>query len=190
MLRIRSLLPVFTTLLLAAGPALADKYSDALKLFQDAGESAAFLKSSYAYALFPTIGKAGLGVGGARGEGRVYEQGKHVGDTTMTSLSFGLQAGGQSYAQIIFFEDQRALDEFKSGNFEFGANVNAVVITASASGTAGSTGASAGASAGKSDASTTGEYRKGMAVFQIIKGGLMYEASVAGQKFSYKPVGK
>jgi lipid-binding SYLF domain-containing protein len=190
MSRFRSLLPVFTTLLLAAGPALADKYSDTLKLFQDAGESAAFFKNSYAYAIFPTIGKAGLGVGGARGEGRVYEKGKHIGDTTMTSLSFGLQAGGQSYSQIIFFEDKRALDEFTSGNFEFGANVNAVVITASASGTAGTTGASAGASAGKSDAATKGEYRKGMAVFQIVKGGLMYEASLSGQKYSYKAVGK
>jgi lipid-binding SYLF domain-containing protein len=190
MLHFRSLLPVFTALLLVAGPALADKYSDTVKLFQDAGESAAFFKNSYAYAVFPTIGKAGFGVGGARGDGRVYEKGKHVGDTTMTSLSFGLQAGGQSYSQIIFFEDQRALDEFRSGDFEFGANVNAVVITASASGTAGTTGASAGASAGKSDAATKGEYRKGTAVFQIVKGGLMYEASLAGQKYSYKPVGK
>jgi lipid-binding SYLF domain-containing protein len=107
----------------------------------------------------------------------------------MTQLSIGFQAGGQGYSQIIFFENDAALDQFKSGNFEFGANVNAVVITAAAGGTAGTTGASAGASAGKKDATNAGDYYKGMAVFQIVKGGLMYEASVAGQKFSYKPVG-
>lgn len=186
----QSLMPVFATLLLAGMPAHADKYDDTVKLFKDAGESASFFAKSRGYAVFPTIGKGGLGVGGAFGEGRVYEGGKYIGDTKMTQVSIGFQAGGQGYSQIIFFEDQRAIDEFKAGNFEFGANVNAVVITAAASGTAGTTGTSAGASAGKKDAETAGKYHKGMAVFQIVKGGLMYEASVAGQKFSYKPAGK
>jgi lipid-binding SYLF domain-containing protein len=176
-------------LLLAAGPAVADKYSDTVSLFKNAKESSTFFRKSYGYAVFPTIGKGGLGVGGAYGEGRVYEKGKYVGDTKMGQLSVGFQAGGEGYSQIIFFEDKRAIDEFKSGNFEFGANVNAVVITAAASGTAGTTGSSAGASAGKKDAANAGTYYKGMAVFQIIKGGLMYEASVSGQKFTYKPVG-
>lgn len=175
---------------LVTGPAFADKYSDTVQLFKDAGESASFFGKSYGYAVFPTIGKGGLGVGGAYGEGRVYEKGRHVGDTKMTQLSIGFQAGGQGYSQIIFFEDKRALDEFRSGNFEFGANVNAVVITAAASGQASTAGSSAGASGGKKDATTVGQYHKGMAVFQIVKGGLMYEASVSGQKFSYKPVGK
>jgi Uncharacterized conserved protein len=190
MRRFLSLIPMLATLLLAAAPAHADKYEDTVKLFKDAGESAAFFGKSRGYAVFPTIGKGGLGVGGAFGEGRVYEGGKYIGDTKMTQLSIGFQAGGQGYSQIIFFEDQRAIDEFKAGNFEFGANVNAVVITAAASGTAGTTGASAGASGGKKDAETAGKYHKGMAVFQIVKGGLMYEASVSGQKFSYKPAGK
>jgi lipid-binding SYLF domain-containing protein len=183
----QSWIPVFAMLFIATAPARADKYDDTIKLFKDAGESAAFFQKSRGYAVFPTIGKAGFGVGGAYGEGRVYEGGKYIGDTKMTQVSIGFQAGGQGYSQIIFLQDQRALDEFKSGNFEFGANVNAVVITAAASGTAGSTGASAGASGGKKDAKTVGDYHKGMAVFQIVKGGLMYEASVAGQKFSYKP---
>jgi Uncharacterized conserved protein len=187
--------PKTTTLLallalfLAAGPALADKFSDTISLFKNAKESSAFFHKSYGYAVFPTIGKGGLGVGGAYGEGRVYEKGKHVGDTKMGQLSIGFQAGGEGYSQIIFFEDKRSLDEFKSGNFEFGANVNAVVITAAASGTAGTTGSSVGASAGKKDATNAGEFYKGMVVFQIVKGGLMYEASVSGQKFTYKPVG-
>ena len=175
-------------MLLVATPALADKYSETVDLFKNAGESASFFGTSYGYAVFPTIGKAGLGIGGAHGEGRVYEKGKYVGDSKMTQLSVGFQAGGQAFSQIIFFEDKRAFDEFTSGNFEFGANASAVVITAAASGSAATTGTTAAASGGKKDAATAGQYHKGSAVFIIAKGGLMYEASVSGQKFSYKPL--
>ena len=167
--------------------ATADSYSDTVDLFKNAGQSAAFFKSSYGYAVFPTIGKGGLVVGGAHGSGRVYEQGKHVGDTSMTQLSVGLQLGGQAYSQIIFFQDQRAFKEFTTGNFEFGADVSAVAITAAASASTGTTGSSAGASGGKKDATTAGGYSKGMAIFTIVKGGAMYEASVSGQKFKYTP---
>jgi lipid-binding SYLF domain-containing protein len=175
-----------TALALACLSAFADSYSDTIALFKNAGASAAFLDSSYGYAVFPTIGKGGIGVGGAYGEGRVYKQGKYVGDTSMTQLSFGFQLGGQAYSEIIFFQDQRAFDEFTSGNFGFGANVSAVAITAGASAKAGTEGSTAGASGGRKDAVTAGQYQKGVAVFTIAKGGLMYEASVAGQKFSYK----
>jgi lipid-binding SYLF domain-containing protein len=177
-------------MLLASAPAFADKYSDTTTLFKNAGQSSKFFGKSYGYAVFPTIGKGGLGIGGAYGEGRVYEQGKYVGDTKMTQLSIGFQAGGEGYSQIIFFQDKRSFDEFTSGNFEFGANVNAVVITAAASGSASTGGSTASASGGKKDASTAGKYEKGTAVFVISKGGLMYEASVSGQKFSYKPLAK
>ena len=136
MRKLEFLLPAFATLLLAAGPALADKYTDTISLFKNAGQSASFFNKSYGYAVFPTIGKAGLGIGGAHGEGRVYEQGKYVGDTKMTQLSIGFQAGAEGFSEIIFFQDKRSFDEFTSGNFEFGANVSAVVITAAASGTA------------------------------------------------------
>jgi lipid-binding SYLF domain-containing protein len=190
MRRIQALIPVLAILAFATMPALADKYDDTVSLFRNAGESASFFHKSHAYAVFPTVGKGGFVFGGAYGEGRLYEGGRYAGNTKMTQLSVGFQAGGQGYSQVIFFEDQRAVDEFKSGNFEFGANVNAVVITAAASGTAGTTGSSAGASGGKKDAKTAGKYYKGTAVFQIVKGGLMYEASVAGQKFSYTPAGK
>mgnify|MGYP001819037517 FL=1 len=137
--------------------------------------------------MFPTIGKAGFVVGGAHGKGRVYAGGKHTGDTAMTQLSVGFQAGAQGYSQIIFFEDQRAYDEFTGGNFEFSADASAVAITAGASAQAGSTGSSAGASGGKKDATTVGGYYKGMATFIVAKGGLMFEAALAGQKFSYSP---
>lgn len=174
--------------MMSAG-ARADSYGDTTALFKKADRSAAFFHNSYGYAVFPTIGKAGLGVGGALGKGRVYAHGKLIGDVTMSQVSVGFQAGGESYSQMIFFENKEALDKFTSGNFEFGANVGAIAITASASGTAGTAGTSGAASGTKHEAATAGEYHDGMVVFTIAKGGLMYEASVSGQKFSYKPRG-
>jgi lipid-binding SYLF domain-containing protein len=170
---------------LFAGTAIADDYEDSLQTFQNAVDSR-FFDDSYGYALFPNIGKGGIGVGGAHGKGRVYVNGQHVGDVTMNQLTLGLQLGAQAYSQIIFFEDKRAFDEFASGSFEFGAQATAVAITAGASASAGTTGAAAGASGGKNDAKAVSEYYKGMAVFTIAKGGLMYEASIGGQKFKYK----
>ncbi len=160
------------------------------KLFQDAGESASFIKNGYGYAVFPTIGKAGLGVGGAHGSGCVYEKGKQVGTAKMNQLSFGWQAGAQGYSLLVVFEDDRAFKDFTSGNFEFGAKASAVAITAGASAGAGTGGVSSGASGGKNDAKTKARtgYEKGMASFSIIKGGLMYEAALGGAKFKYKPL--
>src|SRR5262245_26112587 len=159
-----------------------------VKLFQDAGESAGFFKKSYGYAVFPTIGKAGLGIGGAPGSGCVYKHGKQSGTATMTQVSFGWQAGAQGYSLLVFFQDERSFNEFTSGNFEFGAKASAVAITAGASAGASTSGTSGGASAGKKDATTkaVGGYEKGMASFSIIKGGLMYEAALGGAKFKYK----
>jgi len=176
-----------TTLLLLWGSASwADKYANTIEVFKQAGESSHFFSKSYGYAVFPTIGKAGIGLGGAHGKGRVYSRGNYVGDTAMTQVTLGFQLGGQAYSQIIFFQDKRAFDEFTSGSFEFGAQASAVAITAGASLNAGTSGASAGASGGKHDADTVGGYYKGMAVFTVAKGGLMYEASIGGQKFSFQ----
>ncbi len=175
------------SLLVSMPFAWADEYEDSIKTFRNAGESGALFERSYGYALFPSIGKGGIGVGGAYGKGRVYAGGVHVGDTTMTQLTIGLQLGGQVYSQIIFFQDQRAFDEFTNGNFEFGAQATAVAVTAGASVTASTTGTSAGISGGKNDAKTVGDYQKGMAVFTVAKGGLMYEATLGGQKFKYTP---
>lgn len=187
---IRSLGLLLALFAFSVPAARADSDSDTVQLFKNAGQSGRYFAKSYGYAVFPTIGKGGLGIGGAHGTGSVYVNDKLVGATSMTQLSFGLQAGGQAYSQIIFFEDKRAFDEFTSGNFEFSAGVSAIAITASASATTGTTGSNAGASGGKKDAATAGEYYKGMAVFTIAKGGLMYDASVAGQKFSYRPIGQ
>lgn len=167
--------------------AFADKYQDTIDIFKNAGESGDYFSHSYGYAVFPTIGKAGVGIGGAYGKGRVYEKASHVGDTDVTQLTIGFQLGGQAYSQMIFFEDQRAFNEFTSGNFEFGAQATAVAITAGASVAATTTGTSTGISGGKHDAKTAGNYHKGMATFTVAKGGLMYEASIGGQKFTYTP---
>ena len=175
-------------LLLTASLAWADDYDDTIKVFKNAGQSGKFFQKAYGYAVFPTIGKGGIGIGGAHGKGRVYAHGKYVGDTSMTQITVGAQLGGEAYSQIIFFQNEDAFKEFTSGNFEFGAQAQAVAITAGASASAGTGGgASASASGGKNDAKTAGGYRKGMAVFTVAKGGLMYEASIGGQKFSYKP---
>jgi lipid-binding SYLF domain-containing protein len=171
------------------GIANADKYDDTIALFKNAGESAVFFKECYGHAVFPDIGEAGLVVGGAYGKGRVYVRGKNVGDATMKQLSVGFQAGGQDYSEIIFFKDKRAFDDFASGKFEFSAGAKAVAITAGASASAGTNGVSSGASAGKKDAVTDGDWNNGMAVFTIAKGGLMYAAALAGQKFAFKPRG-
>jgi lipid-binding SYLF domain-containing protein len=169
----------------------ADRHADTIRLFKEAGESSKFFDKSYGYAVFPSIGKAGLGIGGAFGKGRVYARGKLVGDVTLSQLSIGFQAGGQAFSEIIFFENKSTLDEFTSGNFEFGADIGAIAVTASANASASTSGgASAGASENKNDAVATGGFHKGVAVFTIAKGGLMYQAAVGGQKFSYKPRGK
>jgi lipid-binding SYLF domain-containing protein len=187
----RTLKTLFTAALLAtlAQVAHADDYSDTKQVFMNAGESGAYFKNAYGYALFPTIGKGGMGIGGAHGSGRVYAGGAHVGDTKMTQLSIGWQLGGQTYSQIIFFEDKRAFEDFTSGNFEFGAQAAAVAITASAgASTTTGGGTQTSVAGGKNDAATSSlGYRKGMAVFTVAKGGLMYEATVAGQKYSYEP---
>jgi len=173
---------------LAAVPVYADEYQDTINVFRKAGQSGRYFNNSYGYAVFPTVGKGGFVVGGAHGNGRVYRQGKYVGDSSVTQLSVGFQLGGQAYSQIVFFQDERAFREFTGGNFEFSADASAIAITAGASASAGTTGSTAGASAGQHDAKTaTGGYYKGMAVFTVAKGGLMYEAAIAGQKYNYKP---
>lgn len=105
----------------------------------------------------------------------------------MTQVTVGFQLGGQAFSELICFQDKRAFDEFSSGNFEFGAQASAVAITAGAQASATTGGSSAGASGGKKDAKTVGAYQNGLAVFTIAKGGLMYEATIGGQKFTYTP---
>ena len=181
------LVPLFIFLLtLPYTSLLADQYADTRKMFEDAGIGYMF-RDSYGYALFPIIGKGGYVIGGAFGEGRVFEQSRYIGDTTMFQASIGFQLGGLGFSQVIFFQDERALKNFTSGTFEFGAEAQATVITAAAGASANTTGSSATISGGQNNARTTGTFNKGMATFTITRGGLMYEASIGGQKFNYTP---
>jgi len=164
-------------------------YSSTIDKFKSSEQVKPFFENAYGYAVFPLIGKGGLGVGGAYGQGHVYRDGKVTGKSKLVKLSFGFQAGGQGFCEIIFFKDQRAYDEFTSGDFAFDATASAVAITAGAQATTGTTGGSAGMSAGpKSGAQVGLGYTKGMAVFTQAIGGLMYEAAIGGQKFSFEPL--
>ena len=128
---------------------------------------ARWFDEAYAYAVFPKVGKGGIGIGGAHGKGIVIQGDKTVGETSLSQVTVGFQLGGQVYSEFIMFKDKTALDHFTRGNFEMGAQVSAVAITAGASADA--------------------NYDGGVAVFTIAGGGLMYEASVGGQKFNYNP---
>ena len=117
----RTLIASFVTVFaLMAQPALADDISTTIDNFRGAG-AGDFIDDSYGYAVFPSIGKGGIGIGGAHGKGEVFVGGKRVGQTKMNQITYGLQLGGQVYSQMIFFRDKRALEDFTSGNFEFGA---------------------------------------------------------------------
>ena len=163
----------------------AEEDKAAIAAFTESPVASKYHKSAYGYAVFPTIGKGGFGIGGAHGSGRVYVGGKKTGDTSMTQVSFGLQAGGQAYRQVIYFENKKAFDDFTGAVFEFGAQAEAIALTASAGVSAGTEGTSASANESQSDGS---KYFNGMIVFTMGKGGLMYQAALGGQKYSYTPV--
>jgi lipid-binding SYLF domain-containing protein len=127
-----------------------------------------YFDSAYGYAIFPTVGKGGIGVGGGYGKGRVYVGGKHVGNTSLTQASVGLQLGYEAYSELIFFADKAAFEAFKTGKARFAAKASAYAI--------------------KAGAATEANYSDGVAVFVKGKGGLMADASLGGQGFSYEPV--
>lgn len=126
-----------------------------------------WFNSAAGYAVFPNVGKGGIGIGGAHGKGLVIAGDQVIGKTSLSQVTVGLQLGGQAYAEFIFFKDQTALDDFKRGNYEMGAQASAVAATAGAA----------------ADAS----YNSGVAVFTNTTGGLMFEASIGGQKFKFEP---
>jgi lipid-binding SYLF domain-containing protein len=186
--RFSILMIMFILALALANPVQADKFTDTVNVFKKSEAVQPFFKNAYGYAVFPTVGKVGIGIGGSYGTGQVYQGGKVTGEVSVLKGSIGWQLGGQAFSQMIFFEDKRAYDEFTSGNFEFDAMASAVAITAGVQASAGTEGASAGASAGPATgAQAKTSYHKGMVVFTHAKGGLMYEASIGGQKFTFKP---
>lgn len=141
--------------------------TEAVALFKKTDpEMKKFFDSAKGYAVFPGVTKGGFGVGAARGKGQLFENGKVTGETKLTQASIGLQLGGQVYAEVIFFDNDSSLSDFRESKMEFSAQVSAVAATAGASKNA--------------------KYEHGVAVFTLAKGGLMYEASVGGQKFKYE----
>jgi len=126
-----------------------------------------FFDHAYGYAVFPSVGKGGWVIGGAYGTGKVFQHGQIVGSTSIIQGTIGFQLGGQVYSEIVFFKDQKAFDRFKSGRLEFDAQVSAIAVTLGAAAKA--------------------AYEDGIAVFVMTKGGLMYEASVGGQSFTFTP---
>jgi len=127
-----------------------------------------FFDHAQGYAVFPTVGKGGIGIGGARGKGFVYEHRKLIGRSTLTQVTIGLQLGGQAYSEIVFLEDKKAMESFKHGRLKLDGQASAIAITARAA--------------------LDLAYRNGVAIVTMAKGGLMYEASVGGQKFSFRPI--
>jgi lipid-binding SYLF domain-containing protein len=149
-------------------PILDSQVESALVTFKGHDSSLeTFLRNAHGYAVFPSVGKGGFIVGGAHGEGQVFEQGELVGYATLTQGTVGLQAGGQTFSEIIVFKDQIAFDRFRSGKLEFSGQASAVAV--------------------KAGASTAAAYEDGVAIFTMSRGGLMLEASVGGQQFRYVP---
>jgi lipid-binding SYLF domain-containing protein len=164
----------FVVALLSLAPAAARAQDDVPPVIakfkeKDPGMEKIF-SDAVGYAVFPTVGKGAIGIGGARGKGWVYQGGRVIGKSTLTQVSIGFQLGGQAYSEIVFFQTKQALDNFKLGHLKLDAQASAVALTARAS----------------ADLA----YRNGVAIVTMAKGGLMYEASVGGQKFSFTPVGK
>jgi lipid-binding SYLF domain-containing protein len=158
--------------LLALAPGVASAQADVPPVIEkfkakDPGMAKIFA-DAVGYAVFPTVGKGGLGIGAARGKGWVYSGGGLIGRSTLTQVTVGLQFGGQAYSEIVFFQTRQALDNFKLGRLKLDAQASAVALTARAS----------------ADLA----WRNGVAIVTMAKGGLMYEASVGGQKFSFTPL--
>jgi lipid-binding SYLF domain-containing protein len=161
-----------------------EKCKETLEKFRVLGDVPEMMAQSFGYAVLPTIGKGGIGIGAAGGTGCVFKQGAHTGNVSMGQVTIGFQLGGQAYSQIILFKNADVYNEFTRGQFEFGADATAVALTYGAQAGASTKGASASAG----DTKATGSWKRGMAVYTLAKGGLMYEASIGGQKFKFKPL--
>jgi lipid-binding SYLF domain-containing protein len=159
------ILPVFGQSTAKKNKIIADSRSAEAEFMKNDPLLKGIFEKAYGYVIFPNVGKGGLGIGGAAGNGVVYEKGKIVGMAKLSQLSIGFQAGGQAYREVVFFESIKELERFKESKFEFSAQASAVAVT--------------------EGASANVKYTDGVMVFTMQKGGLMYEASIGGQKFKF-----
>ncbi len=179
-------------LLALSGTAISqevDDFSRTIEEFRNVDAVAPYLDSAYAYAVWRTIARGGLGIGAATGKGQVYLNGEVTGFSRLIDVTFGFQAGGQAYRQIIFFQDERAYEEFTSGTFQFDAAASAVAVTAGAQANISTQGNQASAGAGSSsNTSLGGGYIRGLQIFTMTIGGLMYQATIGGQSYGFTPI--
>lgn len=182
---------VAAILLLASSASFGQRvrdFSETIEIFRGIPEVAPYFENAYGYAVWRRIARGGLGVGAATGRGQVYLNGEVTGFSRLVDVTIGIQAGGQAYRQIIFFADREAYDDFADGSYEFDASASAVAVTASAQASAGTQGAQATAGAGNPTTAAGGGYQDGLQVFTMAEGGLMYQATVGGQRYNFKPV--
>ena len=185
----QKLLTVAAVLLMLSGStayaaATVEECRATFEKFKGLGNVPDLLAETYGYAVLPTIGKGGIGIGGAGGTGCVFAGDEHTGNISMGQVTIGFQLGGQAYSQLILFKNSDVYSDFTKGQFEFGADATAVALTYGAQAGASTKGASASAG----DTKGAGSWKRGMAVYTIAGGGLMYEASIGGQKFKFKPL--
>src|SRR5262245_41889649 len=147
---------------------VADAHTAKEEFIKSDGMMKNLFDNAYGYVIFPNVGKGAIGVGGAAGNGAVFEHGSLIGMADMKQVTVGFQFGGQAYSEVIFFENAAGLDHFKENKFEFAAGASAVAVTAGAAANV--------------------KYKNGVMVFSHVKGGLMYEAAVGGQKFKFKKI--
>ncbi|MFV8372222.1 YSC84-related protein [Flavobacterium sp. LB2P74] len=160
-----SMAPIFGQSTAKKNKIIADSKTAKAEFIKSDPLMKALFDKAYGYVIFPNVGKGGLAIGGAAGNGVVYEQNKQIGMAKLTQVSIGFQAGGQAYREVIFFETKNEMDRFKESRFEFSAQASAVAVT--------------------EGASANVKYTDGVMVFTMQKGGLMYEASIGGQKFKF-----
>jgi len=186
-MRLRAVL-IAAALLASSSLALAQKPEEVAKtieMFKGIPTVAPYFANAYGYAVWPRIGRGGLGIGGATGKGAVYQGGKVTGSSRLMDITIGAQAGGQAYRQVIFFENKAAYDKFTGGKFEFDASASAVAVTASANASAGTQGASSAAGTGNPNTGAAKGYVNGMQTFTMAEGGLMYAATIGGQRYNF-----
>ena len=172
----------------ASGQSVKD-LSEAIEAFKSVPVVQPFFDNSFGYAVWARIARGGIGIGGATGRGQVYVDGEVTGFSRLVDISIGLQLGGQVYRQVVFFEDASTYDDFTDGKFEFDAQASAVAVTASARASSGTQGSQASVGAASSAELAGAEaYYQGMRVFTMTVGGLMYQATIAGQRYNFRPL--